>query len=289
MSNQIGVHALVWVGGWSPAESEKAIASSAELGYDHIEIPLLDPTGIDTAATTRQLADYGLKAMTSLGLAFHNDISNTDPDVVAKGEALLNDAVHVTRDLGADYLGGVLYSALGKYDAPVTPQGRQNSIDVLARIAETAKQSGITLGLEAVNRYESNVINTGRQALEFIDDIGADNVTVHLDSYHMNIEDGDLAGAIEACGDRIGYFHIGESHRGYLGSGTIDFTAIFQALARIGYDKPIAFESFSSAVVEPQLSSALAVWRNLWSDSMDLARHAKGFMDAEIAAAKQQR
>ena len=286
MTNKIGVHALVWVGGWSPEESEKAIASSAELGYDHIEIPLLDPTAIDPAVTVRQLADYGLGAMTSLGLAFHNDISNPDPEIVARGEALLNDAVHVTRDLGANYLGGVLYSALGKYDAPATPQGRQNSIDVIARIAETAKASGIALGLEPVNRYESNILNTGRQALQFIDETGSDNVTVHLDSYHMNIEDGDLAAAIEACGDRIGYVHIGESHRGYLGTGTIDFPTIFRALAKIGYTGPMAFESFSSAVVEPQLSSVLAVWRNLWDDGMDLARHAKQFIDAELAAAR---
>ncbi len=285
MRSKIGVHALVWVGGWSPAESETAIASTAELGYDHIEIPLLDPTAIDTGVTARQLADYGIAPMTSLGLAFHNDISSPDPEVVAKGEALLHDAVQVSRDIGSPYLGGVLYSALGKYGAPVTPEGRRHSIDVLARIADIAKAAGVTLGLEPVNRYESNVINTGRQALEFIDETGSDNITVHLDSYHMNIEDGDISGAIQACGDRIGYFHVGESHRGYLGTGTIDFTTIFRTLANIGYDRPIAFESFSSAVVDRQLSSVLAVWRNMWSDSMDLARHAKGFIDAEIAAA----
>jgi hypothetical protein len=101
----------------------------------------------------------------------------------------------------------------------------------------------------------------------------------------MNIEEGFVGQAIEQCGRHLGYFHIGESHRGYLGTGTVDFTAVFRSLARIGYDGPIAFESFSSAVVDPQLSNMLGVWRNIWSDSHDLARHAKAFMEAQRLAA----
>ena len=92
--------------------------------------------------------------------------------------------------------------------------------------------------------------------------------------------------AIEDCGDRLGYFHIGESHRGYLGTGMVNFTEVFRSLARIGYQGPIAFESFSSAVVDPALSNMLGVWRNLWSDGYDLARHAKAFMEAQLVAAK---
>ena len=72
--------------------------------------------------------------------------------------------------------------------------------------------------------------------------------------------------------------HIGESHRGYLGTGTIDFDAFFTALKASGYTGPVTFESFSSAVVHPELSNTLAVWRNLWDDGEDLARHAYAFM-----------
>ncbi len=286
MQNEIGVHALVWVGGWSETDSEKAISSAAALGYDLIEIPLLDPKAVDAATTARQLETHGIRPATSLGLSFENDISSTDPDVVARGEETLNDAVRVARDIGASYMGGVLFSALAKYSGPATAAGRRNSIEVLARIAETAKAAGIRLGLEPVNRYESNLINTGAQALEFIDETGSDNITVHLDSYHMNIEDGDLAAAIEKCGDRLGYFHVGESHRGYLGTGTIDFRTIFRSLAKIGYDRPITFESFSSAVVDPKLSNTLAVWRNMWSDGSELAGHAKAFIENELFAAE---
>ena len=94
----------------------------------------------------------------------------------------------------------------------------------------------------------------------------------------MNIEEDGFVKQVEQCGDRLGYVHIGESHRGYLGTGTIDFDAFFGALVRSGYDGPVTFESFSSAVVHPELSNQLAVWRNLWDDGDDLARHAYEFM-----------
>lgn len=285
-ANKFGLHALVWVGGWSEAESERAIAGTAALGYDLIEIPLLDPARVDTTRTQAQLARHGLAAACSLGLSFDTDISSEDADAVARGEALLNDALAVTRDLGGDYMGGVIYSALGKYDRPPTAAGRANCVAVLRRLAEKAKASGITLGLEPVNRYESNLLNTARQASDFIAEMEVDNIVVHLDVYHMNIEDGNLAKAVRDCGARVGYVHVGESHRGYLGTGTIDFPAFFRALYEISYAGPIVFESFSSAVVDPKLSTALAVWRNLWSDSRDLAEKAKKFMDVEWDSAR---
>ena len=138
----------------------------------------------------------------------------------------------------------------------------------------------MTLGIELVNRYESNLVNAADQALALIADIGAPNVTVHLDTYHMNIEEADFRQPVLACSDagRLGYVHIGESHRGYLGTGTVDFDTFFSALREVGYDGTIVFESFSSAVVAPDLSTTLAIWRNTWSDGMDLATKAREFI-----------
>ena len=124
-------------------------------------------------------------------------------------------------------------------------------------LQDLAKEAGnleMTLGLEVCNRYETNVINTAADALRLADDIGADNVTIHLDTYHMNIEEDDFVRPVLLVGDRLGYVHVGESHRGYLGSGHLDFTAFFHALADINYTGPITFESFSSAVVSPTFS-----------------------------------
>ena len=102
----------------------------------------------------------------------------------------------------------------------------------------------------------------------------------------MNIEENGFRKPFLVCGDRLGYVHIGESNRGYLGTGTIDFEEIFGALADIDYTGPLTFESFSSAVVDPQLSNTLAVWRNLWDDSMDLATHARDFVASGMEQAR---
>jgi len=96
----------------------------------------------------------------------------------------------------------------------------------------------------------------------------------------------DLVRTVHDVGDRLGYVHIGENHRGYLGSGHLDLQAFFHALADIRYMRPIAFESFSSAVVSPTLSNDLAIWRNLWDDGADLVRHARSHIAGLIHASQ---
>jgi len=283
--NRLGIHALVWVPGWSPLECERALEWTRETGYDFIEIPLMDPDEVDAEMTRAALRRHGLSATCSLGLGFDTDVSSPDPEVAGRGEALLTRAVEVASEIGSPYLGGVLYSAMGKYQRPGTEEARAQVAGVIARVAATAERSGVTLGLEPVNRYESNLVNTADQALDLIRDSGSLNVMVHLDVYHMNIEEDGLERPVLRCADHLGYVHVGESHRGYLGTGTIRHPDLFRALVRIGYLGPIAFESFSSAVVSPRFCASLAVWRDLWSDSADLARKARELMVAELEAA----
>jgi len=138
-----------------------------------------------------------------------------------------------------------------------------------------------------VNRYETNICNTAAQGVEMCKLVGAPNVKVHLDVYHMNIEESDMASAIIDAAPHIGYFHTGDSHRGYLGSGSIDLQAAFRAIVRAKYDGPITFESFSSRVVGQPLEGILGIWRNLWEDGMDLATHALMYTKAQLKAAQE--
>ena len=105
----------------------------------------------------------------------------------------------------------------------------------------------------------------------------------------MNIEEANPADAIRAAGDRLGYFHIGESNRGYLGAGTIEFPPIFDALLDNGYTDTVTFESFSSAVVDKDLSIITGIWRNTWDDNIDLARHAHAFITDQLTSAERRR
>jgi len=277
---KFGGHALVWAGDWSEASARKAAASAKKAGYDYIEMLMIEPDKIDVAMTKAVLSEYGLFATASLGLSPETDVTSTNPSIVKKGDELLRKVVDKLHAIGSTELCGVIYCSLGKYPGPASSENRANSIAAVTRLADYAADKGININLEVVNRYETNIMNTGKEGLKFLDAVNRPNAYLHLDTYHMNIEEDGMSQAVLDAGDALGYVHIGESHRGYLGSGNVDFDTFFTALKKINYSGPITFESFSSVVVDPALSNALCIWRNLWEDSDDLAAHALKYMKA---------
>ena len=281
---QLGVHALVFTGTFDRAGLTLAVERTRAAGFDLLEIPLMDPYGFDRKLAAGLIADNGLAVTASLGLNDATDLTSADPAAVEAGERMLEECLDIVAAMGGRHLCGVIYSAMKKYMEPPTPSGRASSAAALRRLAGRAADLGITLSLEVVNRYETNLLNTGRQALAFLDEVGSDNVRVHLDTYHMHIEESDMFNPVLDAGDRLGYVHIGESHRGYLGTGSVDFDGFFTALHRAGYDGPVVFESFSSSVVSPDLSRMLGIWRNLWSDSDELGAHANRFIRDKLVA-----
>lgn len=281
---QIGCHASAWTGEFDDAGLRLAIDKTAEAGFDLIEVPLMDPDKADGAAVRKMLDDAGLGVTASLGLTERTDVSSDDPENVAAGEAHLHRCLEFLGDAGGTHLVGVIYSAMRKYMAPATQTNRQHSVDAIGRLSTRAAELGIRIAIEVVNRYESNLLNTARQAVRYIEDAGVENLLVHLDTYHMNIEEPDMFTPVLDAGRLLGYVHIGESHRGYLGSGTVDFDSFFRALATVEYDGPVVFESFSSAVVHEDLSNMLGIWRNLWEDGDHLGRHANTFIRNQLLA-----
>jgi len=286
---QLGIHSFVWTGGQTQDDLERALEKTAEHGYRAIEFAYLRPElfDLDRLAQRAQALDVAIGV--TMGLPADKDVSSEDPDRVAAGKAMLRDAVQAVRDIGGTKLGGILFSAHMKYDRHPTETGWKDSVEAIAETAEIAKAAGVDLVLEIVNRFESNLLNTTAQGLAFLDATGSDHARLHLDTFHMNIEEANPAAAIRLAGDRIGYFHIGESNRGYLGCGTIDFPLIFDALLEIDYQRDIVFESFSSAVVDGALSRACAIWRDTWTDSDPLAAHAKGFIERGLDEARRRR
>jgi D-psicose/D-tagatose/L-ribulose 3-epimerase len=280
----IGCHALVFTGEFDTRGIASSVQRARAAGFDLIEFPLMEPDTFDSATARRSADAEGLDVTASLGLPAEADISSDDPSIVSAGHRLLDVALDRTAEMGGSHMCGVLYGSMRKHMAPASATGRASSVDAVRSLAGRASSLGIRLSLEVVNRYESNLLNTGRQALEYLKEVDRPDVSVHLDTYHMNIEESDLFQPILDVGDRLGYLHIGESHRGYLGTGSVDFGSAFRALDRIHYDGPIVFESFSSAVVSPTLSNTLGIWRNLWSDGDDLAAHANRFIRDQLAA-----
>lgn len=286
---RLGIHSFVWTGGQTQQGLEDALEKSAQHGYRTIEFAYLRPELFDLDRLARKAQSLDMEIGVTMGLTRDKDVSSTDADTVKAGKLMLADAVRAVRDIGGNKLGGILYSAHTKYDRQPTPDGWKNSVEAIAETAEIASDAGVDIVLEVVNRFESNLLNTTAQGLKFLEDTGRDDVRLHLDTFHMNIEEANPAAAIRLADDRLGYFHIGESNRGYLGDGVIDFDRIFDALLDIEYQRDIVFESFSAAVVDESLTRACAIWRDTWTDNDPLAAHAKGFIDQKMAEAERRR
>jgi D-psicose/D-tagatose/L-ribulose 3-epimerase len=287
----LGVHAGVWVGDWSPASARTAIEGTAAAGFDLIEIPVPDAgpsAGSASVAQTVELLEAtGLDAVVSLALDPSSDINTTDAAISARGEERLRAAVDFAAAIGAHYVGGVTYSAMTKYAHPAGEASRENSLAVLSRVARAARDADVRIGLEYVNRYESNLLNTAAQTATFIGDLasrGVDNVLLHIDTYHANTEELSLAAAVQDAGPLLGYLHLSESHRGTLGTGSLDWAGLFGALASSGYRGPLTVESFSPAVVSSATRDEIGAWRTLWSDPVALTHSAAAFVRSQLAA-----
>ena len=254
-----------------------------------IEFAYLRPEKFDLDRLSKKAQELDIEVVVTMGLPAEADVSSEDAAKVTRGKAMLSDAVKAVRDIGGIRLGGILYSMHGKYNRLPTGRGWMNSAEAIAATADVAKECGVQIVLETVNRFESNLLNTTAQGLKFLKDTGRDDVYLHLDSFHMNIEEADPAAAIRLAGDKLAYYHIGENYRGYLGTGTVDFEAVFAALVDIDYDRDIVFESFSSAIVDEGLSLACGIWRDTWTDNDPLAAHARTFIEMKWDEAQRRR
>lgn len=259
----LGVHTSLWAMEWTRAGAETSVAEAKRYGVDFIEIALLDPPAVDTAHTRALLEAAEMTAVCSLGLP-ESAYASRDPE---KAVEFLSLAVDKTVEIGGLALSGVTYGGIGeRTGVPPTQAEVDNVARALEGAARYAKSKGIDLGIEPVNRYENHIINTGRQAAEMIAKVGADNIFIHLDTYHTNIEEHGVANGILAAREHLRYMHMSESHRGVPGSGTCDWNEICGTLAAIGFDGGLALESFIN--LPPQIASALSVWRPV-ADSAD--------------------
>ena len=274
-----GAHAFIWVGDWTSETGGEAIASAARAGVDLIEIPMLRPERFDSALHRRQLDEHGIGAICSLVLP-------KEAHMPAKPEAardFLRGALDQVAAVGSPFLGGVLYAHLGHLtgSAPTATE-KEKITEVLRDIAAEAAECGITLGLEPVNRYETYLYNTIGDTLKLIEAIGADNVTIHADTYHMNIEEPGFREPIKAARGRLGCIHCSESDRGVPGQGNVHWGEVFAGLKAIDYQGPLVLESF--AAINPDLAGATCMWRTPTYSSNELAREGMAFLRDQAAA-----
>ncbi|MEM9708506.1 MAG: sugar phosphate isomerase/epimerase [Pseudomonadota bacterium] len=252
---QLGLHTFAAAPRWDVSKMRSLVAKFEAHRVRALEIPLLDPAEIDVAETRSFCEETGIAPVCSLGIPPEIDVIS-DPDA---GLAFLDPAFKVASGVGAFALAGVTYGTIGKVSgAPRTEDEFDGTARFIERAAKAAKALGLKLGVEPCNRYETHIMNTGADGRAYCEAVGADNVFIHLDTYHMNIEEVSYAQGFRDCGPFLGYVHLSESNRGAPGSGTIGWSEVYKALLETGFDGITTLESMN--YVHPAIASALAIW-----------------------------
>ena len=273
-----GVHTSMWTMNWDREGAERAVAGATHYGVAFIEIPMLQPAQIDTAHTAGLLEKSGLRAVCSLGLP-EAMWASVNPEGAID---YLRLAIDKTKACGAEALSGVTFGGIGQRTGSwPTAAEYDNIAKVLDATSKDAKQVGLLFGIEPVNRYENHLINTGWQAREMIERVGSDNIFVHLDTYHMNIEEKGAANGILDCRDYLKYIHLSESDRGTPGEGCCDWDEIFATLKAIDFKGGLAMESFIN--MPPEIGFGLAVWRPVAKDHEEVMSKGLPFLRNKAA------
>ena len=278
--NKLGIFMNFWEKNWD-ADHLKYIKKVKKIGYDILEFqaqPLLEMTD-DHIRELRKAADAeGIELTYSLGLDPHYDVSSLDESVRKGGVEYLQNIIRKMYIGGGKLLSGVSYAGWGTPEGIIndkTPYLEQ-SIKSMKEIVKVAEECGVTYCVEAVNRFETCLINTAAEALDYVARVDSPAIGVLLDTYHMNIEENSIGDAIRLVGaDRLKNFHTGENNRTAPGRGHIDWDEVFKALSDIGYKGRIVSEPF--VMQGGEVGRDIHVFRDLVADSTEAG------IDAEAA------
>ncbi|MFV5684693.1 sugar phosphate isomerase/epimerase family protein [Flavobacterium sp. GB2R13] len=268
-----GTTILSFIPGWSPEGGRFAIEKTAEYGFDMLEIILPASLDFDAKTTKKQLDNKGILGRCTLNLPANAHI----PLYPEQALSLVKMALDKVAEMKGDFLGGVLHSAIGTFTGnPCTKEEKIILQQVFTEVADYANKRNITIAPEPINRYESYVFTAADEVLDMIEAIGANNIGLHLDTFHMNIEEMSFYDPIIRAGKRLKHVHITESDRGMTGEGNVHWDDFFKALAEINYQGPLVLENFSSQI--SALVGPTSLWRPSKYNSEDLAKGSLLFM-----------
>lgn len=280
MKHKIGIHLSYWQEAWSDSLPD-LFRKAQQTGFEVGELPLLNPLAMDFPALREALDAAGLFASCGTGLGPETDVTSLDADIRAQGLRHLRACLEGAAVLGSPVLGGLTYAPWGIFPEENLQRRRQNCIESLKAAGDIAGALDVRLCLEVVNRFEGYLVNTVEQGLELLAEVNTPSVYLHLDTFHMNIEEDDLAGAILLAGDRLGHFHAMANNRKAPGRGHLPWAAIRAALQQIHYDGYLVAETFVNPAGE--VGRGMYIWHALTADLEQNARETARFLREEVA------
>jgi D-psicose/D-tagatose/L-ribulose 3-epimerase len=292
VKNPIGIISMQFIRPFTN-EALPYLKKIRELGFDFIELLVPEPEdGLDTAEVRRICAGEGLDIVLAARVNLQRSIASDDPAARQGGIDYLKSCVDSAEALGATIIGGPLYGEPMVFagrppkpwsDAEIATRAKR-TIDGLAEVAPLAADAGKVFGLEPLNRFETDIVNTTVQAIEVVDAVGSPGLGVMLDTFHMNMEERSIPDAIRAAGARLVHFQANENHRGFPGTGNMDWTAIMRALAEVGYAGPVSLEPFRRE--DDRVALPIAHWRAPHENEDDKLRAGLGLIRAALTFAE---
>lgn len=277
--NPIGANTWIWVSPPTDERLAELVPRIAAWGFDVVEIPIEHPGQWDPARTAELLAHHGLGATVCAVMPDDRDLTVDDGEVVARTQDYLRTCVDVAAQVGSHVVGGPMYAPVGR-TWRMSADERDGVLDGVARalrpVAEYAADAAVQLGVEPLNRFETSLINTTSQGLEFVERVGSPACGLLLDSFHMNIEERDVAGAIRSAGQHVAHLQVCANDRGAPGADHLDWQDIAAAIRDVGYAGPVCIESFTAE--NETIATAAAIWRPLAASQDALATEGLAFL-----------
>lgn len=281
MKNKLGITYTHWATNFNQnlEDLTSYIRRASNLGFEVLELfpsVVLELTEAEQESLGETAKEQGITLNYVTASSEEHDISSQDKNIRDKGIEHLKKIIKAIHRTGGEKLSGVIYGALGKLpeEGEDKPAHLKRSVESMREAIKIAEKLDILVNVEAVNRYETFMLNTSEEAVNYVERVGSPNLKVHLDTYHMNIEEDDMRKAIIHAGDNLGHFHVGENNRKPPGrGGHIQWDEVISGLKENGYKGSIVMEPFIQS--EGEVGFMLKVWRDLVEGSKDLDREAE--------------
>lgn len=263
MNIKLGVSTWLWTSPFT-TESVSLFPKIRAMGYEAVEIPIEYPELINGKQVRDALDATGLVPISCGAFGPSRDLTHDDPSVHAVCFDYLHQCFELSGIIGATFVAGPMYSAVGKVRM-LPPEQRKvewdRAVTNLQRVCHMAADHGMSIALEPLNRFESDLVNTAEDVVRLVRDIGHPAAKVMLDSFHMSLEERNPEEAIVLAGDDLIHVQVSENYRGVPGTGQTPWPLIRRGLQRINYDGVVSIESFTPEVKE--LAGAVCIWKHL--------------------------
>ncbi|MFD3004036.1 sugar phosphate isomerase/epimerase family protein [Pontibacter toksunensis] len=275
---KFGVSTWLWTSPFS-TDTVSLFPRIKEMGYEVVEIPVEDPALLDVEKVKQALEEHGLQPVVCGAFGPSRDLTHEDPAYHRTSFDYIEACLDICVGLGAGFLAGPMYSAVGKARL-VSPEQKKaewdRAVTNLRKVCGMAEERGLEVALEPLNRFESDLVNTAEDVMRLVQDINHPAAKVLLDGFHMNIEEPDIERAIRLAGDKLIHLQVSENYRGTPGTGQTRWEDYRRGLEAINYRGAVSIESFTPEVKE--LAGAVCIWRPLVPSQDGFAREGLQFL-----------